>query len=89
MAKKIMILTSILAFCYVVFLVVLSYIRFESTVIRAFGEFMTIPVIVLVVMAFIFSVVRVILKDKSYLSIMGINGFTMVILIVFSFIQCR
>ena len=87
MLKKILLIFSTLALLYIILLVILSYTNYESASFNLIGQIITIPVILFTICCFIFSIVKSILKDKNYLSIMGINIITIIIMIIFTIIQ--
>lgn len=87
MLKKNLVIFSTLALLYIILLVILSYINYKSSSFNIIGQIITIPAILFTIGCFIFSIVRAILKDKSYLVVLGINILTIIIMIIFTIIQ--
>jgi hypothetical protein len=85
--SKILSLLSVLALCYILLLITISYTNFQSQIFNFFGELITIPVITFIVANFLFSTVKLLSKYKSYAINFGINFFSIALMIVITVIQ--
>lgn len=87
MVKKILLILSTLALLYITLLVALSYTSYESANFNIVAQIITIPTILFTVGCFVFSIIKLILKEKNYLIVMGVNTLTIILMVIFTIIQ--
>lgn len=89
MLQKSLKILSILSLVVIIIFICLSYKPYENKLINFIGEIALIPIILFVIVCFIFSLVKItgFNKDEKYYSIMIINGVTVCIMIIFTILQ--